>query len=116
MDWLSDYLLSNGGQVLSADAKKAGHSAGHGDKALRRARERLRLTVTSTGFPRVTYWEISVVPAIAPPSRGEGTTDLTGHDWPSHASRVSHARTDGVGPTEGTTAIQNAATRDSEAS
>jgi AAA domain len=57
-DWLEDYLTSKGGTAESADAKKAGHAAGHSDKALRMARERLKLDVESHGFPRQTWWSL----------------------------------------------------------
>lgn len=87
MDWLSDYVSSKGGQVPSADAKKAGARAGHNVRSLQRARDRLKLTVSNGGFPRATYWEIpvgtteagtTVVPTVVPTLRGEGTTDMTG--------------------------------------
>lgn len=59
-DWLKDYIASQGGQVASADVKKAARGAGHTEKVLRLARERLGVATTSVGFPRRTYWELDV--------------------------------------------------------
>jgi hypothetical protein len=56
VDWLDDYMTIHGGQVLVADVKKAAKAAGHSDISLRRARQKLRLPTTSSGYPRVTYW------------------------------------------------------------
>lgn len=77
-EWLSDFLSLKGGQVPSADAKKGGKAAGHTDAALRRAREKLRLVVSSSGFPRVTYWELPTVASQSrQPLRGDDTTNTT---------------------------------------
>ena len=79
-DWLSDYVAMNGGQVLSADAKKDGAKAGHSVDSIKRARQRVRLKVTSSGFPRVTYWERDE-PTVGAQSeqvpRGDSPTALT---------------------------------------
>ena len=75
--WLEDYLISQGGQVFSADAKRAGHQAGHTDAAVRRARERLRLVVDSAGFPRVTTWELPRAASRVTTPRGDSTTSTT---------------------------------------
>lgn len=56
--WLSDYLTSVGGEAAKVDVEKAGRVAGHAPRTLQRARERLRLEVTSYGFPRRTHWVI----------------------------------------------------------
>lgn len=91
-DWLEDYIVSQLGTVASSDAKRAGKSAGHGDKALRRARQRLGVQVESRGFPRVTYWTLAVPPSGAPGGARppeEGTTDATGPDQHSRAPEVS---------------------------
>jgi hypothetical protein len=55
-DWLSDYLVTEGGRARSAVIKRAGTSAGHSEDAIKRARTRLGLTVESVGFPRATWW------------------------------------------------------------
>jgi AAA domain len=65
-DWLGDYVASQGGQVASSDAKKAGRVAGHSERTLKRAVTKLRLVVSSSGFPRSTYWEF---PAESVPAR-----------------------------------------------
>jgi hypothetical protein len=57
-DWLDDYLTSKGGTAESADAKKAAHASGHSEKALRIARERLKLEIGQHGFPRKTWWTL----------------------------------------------------------
>ena len=54
--WLGDYLEQQGPRVRSADAKTAGRKAGHGERALARARSRLKLAIEHRGFPRETWW------------------------------------------------------------
>jgi len=73
-DWLSDYVASKGGQVASSDAKKAGRAAGHAERTVKRAASKLRLIVTNSGFPRMTYWELpSEIMSTAPSSSGAKT-------------------------------------------
>jgi hypothetical protein len=55
-DWLEDFLSSQGGSAPSAVIKVAGKKAGHSEDALKRARRKLKLHVSSSGFPRSTYW------------------------------------------------------------
>lgn len=57
-EWLGDYIASKGGQVPSADAKRAGKAVGHPERTLQRATRRLKLIISSSGFPRITYWEL----------------------------------------------------------
>jgi hypothetical protein len=57
--WLEDYLTQHGGELPKVDIEKAGRAAGHAPRTLQRARERLRLTVSSYGFPRRTHWAIA---------------------------------------------------------
>lgn len=57
-DWLDDWLASKGGTDESANVKKAGAAAGHNVEAIKRARRKQKLTTTSAGFPRRTYWSI----------------------------------------------------------
>lgn len=79
-DWLSDYVVINGGQVLSADAKKDGAKAGHSADSLKSARRRIPLTLVSSGYPRVTYWELSdptVRAQLENAPRGDSLTSLT---------------------------------------
>ncbi|MGE0042405.1 MAG: DnaB-like helicase N-terminal domain-containing protein [Vicinamibacterales bacterium] len=58
-DWLVDFLGDNGGAADSAEVKRAGAKAGHSADALKRARQRLRITALSVGFPRRTVWKLS---------------------------------------------------------
>jgi len=110
--WLSDYVAQQGGQVPSVDAKKAGRIAGHSDKAIRGARERLRLTVTHSGFPRATFWELpAVVPSQScPVPRGDISMGITGHDWaplpPVVPSEAQSRPPNGDGDEAGTTDLQ----------
>lgn len=55
-EWLADYLQAYGPKVSSADVKRDGANAGHGARALQRARTKVGLDVVAEGFPRVTYW------------------------------------------------------------
>jgi hypothetical protein len=54
--WLDGFLVSQGGSAPSADIKIHGKKAGHSEDALKRARKRLNLHISSAGFPRITYW------------------------------------------------------------
>jgi hypothetical protein len=88
-EWLEDLLVSKSGSVASADVKRLGKAAGHGEQPLRRARERLGLTTRSEGFPRVTYWESPVVSQSCQSFRGDHLTNTTEHSQVSRVSRVS---------------------------
>jgi AAA domain len=100
-DWLSDYVAINGGQVLSADAKKDGAKAGHSVDSIKRARTRARLKVTSSGFPRVTFWEL-VDPTVGAQSeqapRGDSPTALT---TPTGAQSVQSVQSEQLWETQG---------------
>ena len=65
--WLEDHLSMRGGVDKSADIKKAGHAAGHSESTLKRAKSRLRLEVSTAGYPRISYWALpgSQVPDVA---------------------------------------------------
>jgi hypothetical protein len=58
-DWLRDHLTSQGGTDDSASIKTAGGKAGHSLSALKRARQRIRVTSEAKGFPRRTFWSLS---------------------------------------------------------
>jgi hypothetical protein len=58
VDWLSDYLSAHSGGDYSSEIKAAGKKAGHTIDALHAARKKLRLTSTSEGFPRRTFWRL----------------------------------------------------------
>lgn len=94
--WLEDYLTQHGGELPKVDIEKAGRVAGHAPRTLQRARERLRLTVSSYGFPRRTHWAIpgsqvaeerpqDVSEPLHPAPEVGATGGLSGAD-PSHAS------------------------------
>ena len=57
-EWLADYLSDEGTACPSAAIKLEGKKAGHSADALKRARQRLRITCESLGFPRRTYWQL----------------------------------------------------------
>lgn len=57
-DWLEDHLTGLGGTDDSASIKEAGRKAGHSLSTLKRARQRIKATSTSSGFPRRTYWTL----------------------------------------------------------
>ncbi len=82
-DWLTDHLTSEGGSDTSASIKAAGRKAGHSESALKRARQRIKATSTSSGFPRQTFWTLAgTAPQSGHASQsspGEsGLTELTG--------------------------------------
>ena len=74
-DWLIDYVSSKGGQVPCADAKRAGRASGHSEAAIKRARTRLNLVVTSSGFPRSTFWELPSESTSSGRARAGGEPD-----------------------------------------
>ena len=101
--WLTDFLAIGGGQVLSADAKKEGGRAGHSVDSIKRARAKLKLNVTSSGFPRVTYWEMPEPPVGAQweqTPRGDSLTALTaptGAQLAQSAQSAQSVQSDGDG-------------------
>lgn len=90
-DWLSDYVTSRGGQVPSSDAKKAGRAAGHAERTLKRASQRLALVVSIGGYPRASFWEL-------PP-----TPDPVGSAGPGHPHVGPTGPTDSIGERSSTT-------------
>lgn len=57
--WLRDYLTSQGGSATRKDIDKAARTEGHSMRTLQRVgRERLRIVLSSDGFPRRTYWSL----------------------------------------------------------
>lgn len=100
-DWLRDYVAMNGGQVLSADAKTYGAKAGHSVDGMKRARKRAGLMVTSSGFPRVTYWGLDNVTVRAQSEqapRGDSPTALT---TPTGAQSVQSVQSVQLAETQG---------------
>lgn len=87
-DWLEDYLASNGGTAPSKDCKTVGRKAGHSESALKRARQRLKVTSTSEGFPRTTFWSLpdTQLGQSSQATPGESDpTELTGPTGPTRA-------------------------------
>jgi energy-coupling factor transporter ATP-binding protein EcfA2 len=60
--WLEDYLTTVGGSKASAIVKKAGGEQGHNHRTLQRAASKLKIQVTSEGFPRTTIWTLPANP------------------------------------------------------
>jgi energy-coupling factor transporter ATP-binding protein EcfA2 len=61
--WLRDYLAQEGGVAWSKDAKDAGRKAGSwSDRTMLRAATRLRLVVSSEGYPKRTRWSFGATP------------------------------------------------------
>lgn len=80
--WLDDYLTSQGGTATSKAVKAAARSAGHTERAIRTARQRLHLDVEDQGYPRITYWSLPNTQPSRDASRdasrrGDVTTDMT---------------------------------------
>lgn len=59
MGWLDDYLRSENGQADSAVVKRKGLAAGHSTSALQRARQKLKVSTVTSGFPRRSFWCLS---------------------------------------------------------
>lgn len=76
-EWLEDYITSKGGTADFADIKRDGTRAGHSKDAIRRARPRLSITATTSGFPRKSYWSLpSPVSATSGETAANATTAL----------------------------------------
>jgi hypothetical protein len=100
LDWLVDYLTSQGGAAPSAEIRAVGGKAGHTKDALDRARKRGRIQSSSFGYPRQSQWSlpdaITVIatPGESPTTTTTTTTQTTGQSGldPSHRSHRSHLR------------------------
>ena len=80
--WMRDYLTGAGGIAPSSEVKDEGKKAGHTAAAVRRAREKLKLTVEARGYPCVTYWSLpdhqwSPTDLLCPVVSAPGETDPT---------------------------------------
>ncbi|MET8080959.1 AAA family ATPase [Streptomyces sp. NPDC005303] len=91
-DWLADHLTQHGGIDDSASIKTAARKAGHSESTLKRARRRLKIVSTSSGFPRRTYWSL---PGTQP-GESAGRTQLGQSPGESGLTGL----TDPTGPTE----------------
>jgi len=74
-DWLQNYLTSVGGTQDSQTIQEEGRRAGHSKSALYRAKDKLRITSATSGFPRKARWSL---PPVVPSSGGAPTTESTG--------------------------------------
>jgi hypothetical protein len=74
-DWLEDYLTSVDGTQDSQIVQEDGRRAGHSKNALYRAKDKLRITSDTSGFPRKARWSL---PPVVPSSGGAPTTGTTG--------------------------------------
>ena len=74
-DWLEGFLLNAGGKAQSDLVRAAGRKAGHAERTLQRARQRLGMQCRSEGFPRAVYW---IWPNDPPQSRQPGETPSVG--------------------------------------
>ncbi len=81
-NWLTDYLIGNGGTAPRKDILRATRAAGYSEATLKRAKDAAGVSHTSEGFPRQTIWSLPVVspgPACNPGEpTGEG--EPTGAD------------------------------------
>jgi hypothetical protein len=70
--WLEDYLMSVGGSDASAEVKKHGAKVGHAHRTLERAAGRLKVDITTSGYPRRSYWTLPI--AVIPPPEFNGAS------------------------------------------
>jgi len=89
--WLHDYLTEQGGSAESAAVKSAGRAAGHSEDAVKRARNRIKVSSVAEGFPRTTRWALPQSEhAVSGSSPGESAlTQLTAPTGGSGSSRGS---------------------------
>ena len=66
-DWLTGYLIDNGGEATPADAKKAAREAGIAIRTLERARTKARVRLKRSGFPARTVWVLDLT--VSPQTR-----------------------------------------------
>lgn len=60
LDWLSDWLATQGGEAPSRDAKQSGAKEGHSADSLKRAVRKTRdIAIRSEGMPRRTVWYLT---------------------------------------------------------
>jgi AAA domain len=85
--WLEDFLTKEGGEAQRQDIFKAGRAAGFSEAAIKRAKDKARITHRSAGFPRTTVWALPVGSprAVSPQDEPTGPTEPTGDDLGKHA-------------------------------
>jgi hypothetical protein len=74
-DWLHDYLTSEGGTDDSTTIKREGRKVGHSEMTLKRARTRINATLSSSGFPRRTFWTLPHTAPTTPPLAGTNASE-----------------------------------------
>lgn len=94
LDEAEEFLLAelSGGLKQKAEIVKAARREGIADRTLRRARERLGVKITRSGFPSRTYW--SPCDDQMPWSPLANSDD--GHDWPNPHHSEGNGRSDGL--------------------
>ena len=99
VEWLEAYLTQEG-EADSAAVKKAARAAGHADRTLARAREKLRVVVKKNGFPPRTWWSLPDVRANGPRAHGTNGTNGTNGDDESLGDFTNGTTTRGYGTNE----------------
>jgi hypothetical protein len=79
-DWLTDYLVDNGGQAAAKDVLKAARADGHSERTMQRARSRAGVKSERRGFGQGAIWVLDTT--FAPHSR--------------HSRQASEAGTNGT--------------------
>ncbi|WP_231390206.1 AAA family ATPase [Nocardia sp. CNY236] len=109
--WLRDYLEA-AGSAKSADAKRDGVKAGFSDRTLQRARRKLGVEISDSGYPRTTYWRLPTSAATDTAdalTRGTiGTTGTTEPDQGKQGGTTEENPQSCQPPTHDTTAAQPA--------
>jgi AAA domain-containing protein len=100
-DWLTDYLIGNGGTAPRKDILRAARAAGYSEATLKRAKNRAGVHHASEGFPRQTLWSISISPVSSPPTPripGELTepTELDLRKRPTQSVQSAHPSEGGL--------------------
>lgn len=89
--WLTEYMVTQGGRAAATDIYRAAKGAGIDDlRRLRKAKEKLGYLTQSEGFPAVHHW---LTPEVAAQCgqlpRGELLTGHTGHTGAKRADSVA---------------------------
>jgi hypothetical protein len=108
-EWLTDYLVDNGGSASRKDIFKAARGAGYSEATLKRAKDKADVSHESSGFPRTTVWTLNVTtPVGSPPHEPTGgePTEPAGGDLrkqpAEHPSSLQSAHTHEPEPTGAT--------------
>jgi len=77
-EWLTSYLVDQGGAAAAADVLKAARGDGISQRTLERARSRAGVTSKRAGFPARATWSLDTVPPQSRQSRQHSDTGETG--------------------------------------